>query len=68
MVEIELIEGTLEAVGGYCINGKQHIGDKHEALVDEAKQIAYATGRKMEEVIIHIMPTNSADDSEEVTP
>ena len=65
MVKIELIEGTIKAAGGYYINGTQYIGDKHEALVDEAKKIAYATGRKMEDVLIHIIPINLANASEE---
>ncbi len=56
MVNIELIEGTLISAGGYCIKGTQHIGDQHEALVDESRKIAYATGRKMDEVLIQILP------------
>lgn len=53
---IEIIEGTIEAAGGYCINGKRFIGDEYEALVGEAKQMAYATGRKIEDVLIQIVP------------
>jgi len=53
---IEIVEGTIEAAGGYCINGKQFIGDECEALVDEAKQMAYATGRNIEDVLIQIVP------------
>lgn len=56
MIKIELIEGTLETLGGYCINGKQCIGDDHEALVTEAKKMAYATGRSVTEVLIQIVP------------
>lgn len=67
MVNIELIEGTLISAGGYCINGTQLIGDKHEALVDESRQIAYATGRKMEDVLIQILPINFESASEENT-
>lgn len=53
---IEIVEGTIAFAGGYCINGKRFIGDEHEALVGEAKQMAYATGRKVEEVLIQIVP------------
>ena len=53
---IEIIEGTIEAAGGYHLNGKQFVGEEHEALVCEAKQMAYATGRKVEEVLIQIVP------------
>lgn len=58
MVNIELIEGTLETAGGYSINGKQYVGDEHEALVDEAKQLAYSTGRKIEEILIQLAPVD----------
>ncbi|HUX91735.1 MAG TPA: hypothetical protein VMV48_13710 [Gallionellaceae bacterium] len=67
MVNIELIEGTLISAGGYRINDTQHIGNKHEAQVDEARKIAYATGRKIEEVLIQILPINFQNASEENT-
>lgn len=56
MAKIEIFEGTLEAAGGYCINGKPFVGDEPEALVGEAKQMAYATGRNIEEVLAQIIP------------
>ncbi|MDP2759911.1 MAG: hypothetical protein Q8O64_05825 [Sideroxyarcus sp.] len=58
---IEVMEGTIDAAGGYSINGKPFIGDEHEALVDEARGIAYATGRKVEDVLVQIMPGESAE-------
>lgn len=58
MVKIELIEGTIETAGGYSINGKQYVGDEYESLVDEAKQLAYSTGRKVEEVLIQLVPVD----------
>src|SRR5487761_2054111 len=56
MTKIEIIEGTLDTAGGYGINGMQFVGDEHEALVSEAKQMAYASGRKVEDVLIQIVP------------
>ena len=67
MVMIGIIEGALKSAGGYCIHGRSHIGDEHEALVDEARQIAYATGRNITEVLIHLIPRHSANASEEIT-
>jgi hypothetical protein len=55
LAAIELIEGTLEIAGGYSINGKQYVGDEHEAMVDEAKQMAFATGRDVKEILIQIL-------------
>lgn len=54
--DVELIEGTIDAAGGYSINGNRFIGDEHESLVDEAKQIAYASDREVEDVLIKIVP------------
>lgn len=55
---IKLIEGTLKTAGGYSIDGRQYIGDEHEALVDEAKKMAYATGRDVVDVLVQLVPVD----------
>lgn len=67
MAMIRIIEGTLKSAGGYCIHGRSHIGFEHEELVDEARQIAYATDRNITEVLIHLIPRHSANTLEEIT-
>lgn len=62
--KIEVIQGTMEAAGGYSVNGKHYVGDDHEGLVDEAKQMAYSTGRQVEDVIHHIMPQEHLDEAD----
>jgi len=54
---VTLIEGKGLDAGGYSVNGVEYIGDEHEAIVDEAKQMAYSTGRTVEEVICLIAPS-----------
>lgn len=60
-MDIKLIEGTLDVPGGYFINGKQFVGDEHEALVCEAKQMASAIDRPVEEVLLKIIPEGKED-------
>jgi hypothetical protein len=59
MLKIELIEGTLDTAGGYCINGKRYVGGEHEALVAEAMQMAYESGRNVKEVLVQIVPEDA---------
>lgn len=40
--------------GGYSVDGKEFIGQEHEDLVDEAKEMAYATGKRWEDVLANI--------------
>jgi hypothetical protein len=60
--EVKLVEGKGYDAGGYSVNGKEYIGDEHEAIVDEAKQMAYSTGRNVEDVIRHIAPKHHFPD------
>jgi hypothetical protein len=54
-MEIEIIQGTMEAAGGYSIDGVQFMGDEYEMLVDEAKEVACATGRSIIEVLTRMV-------------
>lgn len=56
MNHIELIEGTRYKAGGYSVNGQEFASDEAEALVDEARMIACATGRSIVEVLASIIP------------
>ena len=53
---IELIEGTLEQPGGYSIDGRRFESEEAESLTDEARGIAYHTGRRIEDVLACIVP------------
>ena len=53
---IKVIHGTMEKPGGYSVNGKEFTGDEHEALVDEAKQMAVDQGKRVEHVLQKIIP------------
>lgn len=64
MHKIELIEGAGNTAGGYSVNGKRYVGDEHEALVDEANQIAYATARTVEDVLLQIVPKAHLESTE----
>lgn len=55
MAQIEIITGTMDDFGGYSVDGVQFLGEEFEALVDEAKEMAYATGRQVEEVLAKII-------------
>lgn len=55
MNTIELIQGTWSDFGGYSINDVKYVGEEQESLVEEARQMAYSTGRKIEEVLAHII-------------
>ncbi len=56
MQAIEIIQGTMQDFGGYKVDGVAFIGEEFEMLVDEAKEIAYATGRAIEDVLANIIP------------
>lgn len=62
--KIEVIQGTMAEAGGYSVNGKHYVGDDHESLVDEAKEMAYRTGRSVEDAIHHIMPQEHLDEAD----
>lgn len=52
MMKIDLIEAeTISEFGGYSVDGVEFRGEEFELLVDEAKEIAYATGRNVIEVL-----------------
>lgn len=55
-MKIKLIQGTMDQVGGYSVNGVEFVSEEAEALVDEAKEIAYATSRQVEVVLASILP------------
>ncbi len=42
--------------GGYELDGVKYISDEAEALVDEAKEMAYATGKNWKDVLLTILP------------
>lgn len=55
MSAVTLIQGTMQTLGGYRVDGVDHVGEDAEALVDEAKEIAYATGRPVEVVLARLL-------------
>lgn len=56
MTNIQIITGTWEAPGGYSVDGVAYLGEREEALVDEAREMAQATGRRVEDVLALIIP------------
>lgn len=55
MTNITLIEGDLENFGGYALNGVEHVGEQEEALVNEARQMAYALGQTVESALERLL-------------
>lgn len=53
---VEVIEGDMSTPGGYSVHGKRYVGDEHEGLVDEAKQMAYSTGTSVADALSKIIP------------
>jgi hypothetical protein len=51
IMKIELIQGTMEDFGGYSVDGNRFVSEEAEAMVDEAKEVAYSTGRQVEDVL-----------------
>lgn len=56
MARIEILEGSEVKPGGYRINGVEFLGEEAEALVQEAKEMAFATRRDAVEVLAQIIP------------
>jgi hypothetical protein len=54
--KIEIIQGTMDEAGGYSVDGRMYVGDEHEALVDEAKEMAYSAGIQVEAALARIIP------------
>lgn len=51
--------------GGYSINGKEYVGEQYEDLVDEAKEIAYGTSKRWEDILLTICPEEQLDESQD---
>lgn len=56
-------EKVMQVDGGYSINGCEYVSDEAEALVDEAKQMAYDAGKKWQDVLLSICPKEQLDES-----
>ena len=55
-VKVRLIEGSMDEFGGYEVGGKRYTGEDAEMLVDEAREIAFATGKRIEDALLQIVP------------
>jgi len=56
MNNVTILEGDLENFGGYSVNGQEFRSEEAEMLVDEAREMAFATRRNVEEVLATIIP------------
>lgn len=56
MTNIQIITGTMDTFGGYSVDGVAFLGEREEALVDEAREMAVSTGRQVEDVLATIIP------------
>lgn len=54
--KVRLIEGSMDEFGGYEVGGKRYTGEDAEVLVDEAREIAFATGKRVEDALLQIVP------------
>lgn len=54
--KVRLIEGSMDEFGGYEVGGKRYTGEDAEMLVDEAREIAFATGKRVEDALLQIVP------------
>lgn len=54
--KVRLIEGSMDEFGGYELGGKRYTGEDAEMLVDEAREIAFATGKRIEDALLQIVP------------
>lgn len=54
--KVRLIEGSMDEFGGYEVGGKRYTGEDAEVLVDEAREIAFATGKRIEDALLQIVP------------
>lgn len=54
--KVRLIEGSMDEFGGYELGGKRYTGEDAEMLVDEAREIAFATGKRVEDALLQIVP------------
>lgn len=54
--KVRLIEGSMDEFGGYEVGGKRYTGEGAEVLVDEAREIAFATGKRIEDALLQIVP------------
>ena len=54
--KIEQVDGEGPNPGGYSVNGRRFVGEDHEALVDEAKEMAVNTGKHWTDVLSDIAP------------
>ena len=61
-VKVRLIEGSMDEFGGYELGGKRYTGEDAEMLVDEAREIAFATGKRIEDALLQILPVEQIKD------
>lgn len=64
--KVRLIEGAMNDFGGYELGGKRYIGEDADVLVDEAREIAVSTGKRVEDVLLQIVPAEQLQAGEPV--
>lgn len=65
--KVRLIEGSMDEFGGYELGGKRYTGEDAEMLVDEAREIAFATGKRVEDALLQIVPAEQLKADEPIT-
>lgn len=65
--KVRLIEGSMDEFGGYEVGGKRYTGEDAEMLVDEAREIAFATGKRVEDALLQIVPAEQLKADEPIT-
>lgn len=63
--KVRLIEGSMDEFGGYEVGGKRYTGEDAEMLVDEAREIAFATGKRIEDALLQIVPAEQLKGKQE---
>lgn len=63
--KVRLIEGSMDEFGGYEVGGKRYTGEDAEMLVDEAREIAFATGKRVEDALLQIVPAEQLKGKQE---
>lgn len=65
--KVRLIEGSMDAFGGYELGVRRYTGEDAEMLVDEAREIAFATGKRIEDALLQIVPAEQLKADEPIT-